>query len=433
MKNKNNIGDKSKLLIYAHYYYPDVASTGQIIQELSEGMKDFFDITVICTIPSYTGIISEEYSKKKYYTEDINGIQVIRVKVPAFNKEKKVSRVVNILTYFFCAIKATGKVNNVDYVYSISQPPILGGLLGVWGKWRKGAKFLYNIQDFNPEQITATGYSKSKFILKILLALDVFCCKQANKVIVVGRDMVFTLKRRFRDKKMPSYVYINNWINETEIYPLKQLDQGVISFRETHKLIGKYVVMYSGNIGLYYDLENILKALYQLLSSQKNKILVTPDGKEVVFVFIGEGSIRNRMVEYVENCHMKNVMFLPYQKKSELVYSLNAADVHWCVSAAGIKGVSVPSKIYGILSCGKPVLGVMEQDSEARLLIEETNCGLVCDPGDYESIKKNVLWFLEHSSLPEVQKMGERGRDYLLKFLTMDKAINRYAEEIKSC
>ena len=42
---------KKKLLIYAHYYVPDVASTGQILQELAEGLLDTFDVTVICVVP----------------------------------------------------------------------------------------------------------------------------------------------------------------------------------------------------------------------------------------------------------------------------------------------------------------------------------------------------------------------------------------------
>ncbi len=52
---------KKKMLIYAHYYAPDVASTGQLLQDMAEGMADEFDVTVICTVPSYTGKISPEY------------------------------------------------------------------------------------------------------------------------------------------------------------------------------------------------------------------------------------------------------------------------------------------------------------------------------------------------------------------------------------
>ena len=122
---------KKKLLIYAHYYVPDVASTGQILHELAKGMMDQFNITVICVVPSYLGTIENRYKIYHYFKENIDGINVVRIRVPEFNKTNKFSRINNILSYFWGAIKATFKVGNMDYIFSISQPPILGGLLGV--------------------------------------------------------------------------------------------------------------------------------------------------------------------------------------------------------------------------------------------------------------------------------------------------------------
>ena len=157
---------KKRLLMYAHYYHPDVASTGQILKELAEGMLDEFEITVICVVPSYTGVISPEYKEKNYYFEELNGVKIVRVRVPEFSKANKISRIKNIVTYFMKSILATFKVGKQDYIFSISQPPILGGLLGGCGKWIKKAKYIYNIQDFNPEQTIAVNYSKNKTILK---------------------------------------------------------------------------------------------------------------------------------------------------------------------------------------------------------------------------------------------------------------------------
>ncbi len=77
---------KKKLLIYAHYYIPDTASTGQILRELAEGMLDKFDITVICVVPSYLGTIEDKYKTQKHYEEEINGVKVLRIRVPEFSK-----------------------------------------------------------------------------------------------------------------------------------------------------------------------------------------------------------------------------------------------------------------------------------------------------------------------------------------------------------
>lgn len=419
------MAEKKKLLIYAHYYIPDAASTGQILRELAEGMLDQFDITVICVVPSYLGTIEDKYKTQRYYQESINGIKVLRIRVPEFSKTNKMSRIKNILGYFFGAMLATFKVGKQDYVFSISQPPILGGLLGVWGKWMKRAKFIYNIQDFNPEQVLAVGYSKNRLITDLMMWFDKFSCKRSDLVITVGRDLIDTLNNRFKGKKVPKSVLINNWIDEKEIYPLKPDNEKVEAFKKKYGIDGKFIIMYSGNIGLYYDLENLLKVVKNFKPGTK-----TVDGREVVFAFVGAGSVLDKLILYKEKHNMDNVVFIPYQDKADLIYSLNAGDVHWCVNAKGIKGVSCPSKYYGLAAAGKAVLGVLEEGSEIRCLIEETQGGLCCEPGDYKQVEKNIQWFIDHADGAEIAEMGMRGHDYLIANLTREKSVKKYAEEI---
>ena len=416
---------KKKLLIYAHYYVPDTASTGQILRELAEGMLDKFDITIICVVPSYLGTIEDKYKKKKYYKENINGVKVLRIRVPEFSKANKKSRIKNIISYFFGAMSATFKVGKQDYVFSISQPPILGGLLGVWGKWVKRAKYIYNIQDFNPEQTLAVGYTKNKLITNAMMWFDKFSCKRSNLIITVGRDLVETVQNRFKGKKVPKTAMINNWIDEKEIYPLDQNHPKVVAFKEKYGLNDKFVIMYSGNIGLYYDLEELIKVIRKFKPGTK-----TADGREVVFAFVGAGSVLDKLVAYVEKHHMDNVVFIPYQDKADLIYSLNAGDVHWCVNAKGIKGVSCPSKAYGIMAAGKSIIGVLEDGTEVRGLIEECNCGKCCEPGDYAQVAKIIEWYIKNADKEEIKQMGMNGRGYLEKNLTREVSVRRYAEEI---
>lgn len=416
---------KKNLLIYAHYYIPDTASTGQILRELAEGMSDSFNITIICVVPSYLGTIKDKYKTQKYYEEEINGVKVLRIRVPEFSKTNKKSRIKNVVSYFMGAMGATFKVGKMDYVFSISQPPILGGLLGVWGKWVKHAKFIYNIQDFNPEQVLAVGYAKSRFITDVMMAFDKFSCKRSDLVITVGRDLVETVEKRFEDKKVPKTVMINNWIDENEIYPLPENNERVLAFKKKYGLDNKFVIMYSGNIGLYYNLENLIKVIEKFGTDNR-----TADGREVVFAFIGAGTVLDKLVSYVKEHNMDNVKFIPYQDKADLIYSLNAGDVHWCVNAKGIKGVSCPSKYYGLAAAGKPVIGVLESGSEVRCLIEDTHGGLCCEPGEYDQVEKNIRWFIDNAGSNEIKDMGIRSRDNLEKNLTRDVSVRKYAEEI---
>ena len=415
---------KKKLLIYAHYYAPDVASTGQILQDMAEGMNDEFDITVICTVPSYTGKISPKYKSEKIYKEKINGVKIIRVAVPEFTKNNKISRIKNLLAYYINARKVTRHFGNQDYVFTISQPPIMGGMLGVYGKNKLNAKLIYCIQDYNPEQIIATGYVKFRAVLKVAMWLDKRNCRKSDLVITVGRDLVETLKKRFEGKKIPKHAMINNWIDEKSIYPLSANDLGVIEFREKYGLADKFIIMYSGNIGLYYDLEGLIKVI------EKFKDIKTPDGRNVVFAFVGAGSVLDKLILYVREHKMGNTVFIPYQDKDKLIYSLNAADVHWCVNAKGIKGVSCPSKFYGIAGVGKPVLGVLEKGSEVEMLIDEIGCGRCSEPGDYENVGNNIRWFIENAGNDELAEMGKRGREYLVEHLTKDVSIRKYIDSI---
>lgn len=434
------VPSKPHLLIYAHYY--DLASTAQIIRDLAEGMLDTFRITVICVVPSYLGTVENKWKTQKYYHEDINGVDVLRVSVPEFTKTSKKSRIKNIVAYFLRAMKATGMVGKVDYVMSVSQPPILGGLLGVWGKWTlksrsgKRAKFVYQIQDFNPEQTIAVGYSKNKLILKAMKAADKFSCKRSDLVITVGRDLVETLNNRFSKGNAPKSVLINNWINEKDVYPLPPDHPKVVEFKKKYGLENKFVIGYSGNIGLYYDLENLIKVMKQFrkgytFTGVYEEGPKTESGREVVFVFIGAGSVLDKLVIYAKKHHFENMVFIPYQDKADLIYSLNAIDVHWCVNAKGIKGVSCPSKAYGIMAVGKPILGVLEEGTEVRGLIEECNCGRCVAPGDYVGVADMIRWFIDHGEENEVRNMGMRGRECLEEKLTKEKCIEKYVEAIK--
>lgn len=86
---------------------------------------------------------------------------------------------------------------------------------------------------------------------------------------------------------------------------------------------------------------------------------------------------------YSKKHQLENIEFIPYQDKTDIIYSLNTGAVHWCANAEGIKGVSCPSKVYGIMAEGKAIVGVLESGTEVRGLSEECNCGRCCESGDY--------------------------------------------------
>lgn len=410
---------KKKLLMYTNYFYPEVATTGQILTELAEGLAATFDITVICEIPSYAQEIEPHYKTKKYYFEEYQGIRVIRVRVPEVDKSSKLSRIKYILSYFFNCIGATRKAGKFDLVFTVTQPPILGGILGVIGKSLTGGKLVYQIMDFNPEQTMAVNYTKNKFILSAMMWWDKWSCRKSDVVITLGRDMQETLERRFAGKKVPNNLVINNWIDESKIYPLAASHEQVQAFRRRYGLEDKFVIMTSGNLGLYYDFENILKIMGKFKSH--------PD---ICFAFVGDGGVKPRLMAYAEQHELKNVVFIPFQKKEELIYSLNAADVHIVTNAKGIKGVSVPSKIYGIMAVNKPIWGILEKGSEAWRLVEESHCGILVPAGDYEAIETSLQTIIRQKQ--SFVDQYSTGRSFLLQHLTKEQSIAAYRTALES-
>ena len=138
------------------------------------------------------------------------------------------------------------------------------------------------------------------------------------------------------------------------------------------------------------------------------------------------------MEKYKRDNNLDNIVFIPYQAKEDLVYSLNAADVHFVVNAKGIKGVSVPSKIYGVMAAAKPVLGILEEGTEARMIIEESGCGKVADPGDYNAITETIQYYIDNKDSLELVDMGNAGRSYLEAHLTKGTSLDKYAEVLST-
>ncbi|MCH4827358.1 glycosyltransferase family 4 protein [Planococcus halocryophilus] len=409
---------KRKITFVINYFYPDLAATSQLMTELTKYLQYDFTITVIAAQPGYAG---ENHDSKKLFEEAyVENIKVVRIKLPEVNKNSKISRIKYISSYFLLANLALLKEKGTDVIFTISQPPVLGGLIGTIGKLLKRSRHIYSIHDFNPEQAQAVAYTNNQTVFKIAKAIDKLNCSYADQVLVVGEDMAETLRGRFEGGKVPKHTVISNWTDEDAIVPLEKNEPEIREFLEMHGLQDKFIVMYSGNLGLYYDLENLIQVSKEFVGQ--------PD---IVFLFIGEGAVKQRIQTYALENKLENVKFLPYQPKEFLKYSLNAADVHLVVNQKGIKGVSVPSKIYGVMAAGKPVLGVLEQGSEVQRLIFESGAGLVIEPQNYQGVV-HAINYLRSLDGDELKAMGLKGRSYLEKNLTRDTSINKYRDVLQT-
>jgi glycosyltransferase involved in cell wall biosynthesis len=138
-------------------------------------------------------------------------------------------------------------------------------------------------------------------------------------------------------------------------------------FRDEHGLDDKFVVMYSGNLGLAHPFEAILDAAER----------VQPALPHVVFLFVGGGPRLTWVQEQVQRRHLQNVRFLPFQPRERLAQSLAAADLHLASMRHELCGLVVPSKVYGVLAAGRPCVFLGPEESEAAQFILQHGCGSV--------------------------------------------------------
>ncbi len=274
-----------------------------------------------------------------------------------------------------------------DGIVAETDPPLLGALAAVL-KRRCGCRLIYNVRDLYPDIAEVTGGVRSPFLLDLLRRGNDYAYERADLIVTLGHDMA----QRIVDKGVPrdKVVVVPDWVDCGRIHPL---DNNPLrrSFGD------KFVVMYSGNIGLSQQLEVVLEAADRLRDDQR-----------IMFAMIGEGARRKWLQERAIAMGLTNVPFRPYQPLEKLAESLGAADLHLIPLAAGAAGCLVPSKIYGILAAGRPFIAMMEETAEVARIARDNAVGFVVQPGDTAALIGAIR---EAVDAPEgLKQMGSRAR-----------------------
>jgi glycosyltransferase involved in cell wall biosynthesis len=149
--------------------------------------------------------------------------------------------------------------------------------------------------------------------------------------------------------------------------------------RRAWGLTHKFVVAYSGNLGRAHEYETMLGAAIMLANEPRVRFLV-----------IGDGHHARALRTAAETAGLANIDFQPYQPSELLSQSLNAGDAHWISLRAELEGLIVPSKIYGVLAAGRPIIAVTAADGETARLVAAQGCGLHVEPGDAEGFASAV-------------------------------------------
>jgi glycosyltransferase involved in cell wall biosynthesis len=125
-------------------------------------------------------------------------------------------------------------------------------------------------------------------------------------------------------------------------------------------------------------------------------------------VVVGGGTKRAEMETFVREHDIRNAVLKPYQPRERLGELLGLADVHLVTIAEGFGGLLVPSKFYGVLAAGRPVIYVGPRDSEVAEVILSEGCGHVVAQGDASGLVQAIDGLRSDPSL--AREMGQRAR-----------------------
>jgi glycosyltransferase involved in cell wall biosynthesis len=250
-------------------------------------------------------------------------------------------------------------------VLVITNPPTLPFIACIACKLL-GAKLILRIEDLYPEVLVAAGILKENaMFVKVLNAIHFQLYKRADRIIVLGREMLKRVRTKIGEG-VAHTALITHWADVDEITPLPRESNALL---HSLGLMDKFVIQYSGNMGRTHDLESIIECA---------KILEPESG--IHFLFIGSGAKEFWLRKTVGELGLKNVTILPPHPRADLIVSLNACDLAVISFVHGMAGVSVPSRMYNIMSAGKPILAVSDRKSELARVVSEENIGWVVNP-----------------------------------------------------
>lgn len=393
--------------IVSELFYPEEVSTGYVMTRIAEKINETESVGVICGPSGYQA----RAFKAKYDLSE--KILLKRVNTPRFNKNNILTR---ILGFFLLttgiAFKIIMNVKRGDKLILVTNPPTLLPV-AAFLKMLKGFGFLIIVHDVFPENAVAGEMiSKKSILYKFFLAVFNRSYSIADRLIVVGGDMEELFRAKVGNKKPISI--ITNWADHTDVYPIHCFTAAQNYKEET---TDKIIIQFAGNIGRVQGLELFFQELINVKNSHFRLVL------------IGDGAQKNNLVKIVKSSRLQNVQFIASRPRSEQNEFLNACHIGLVTLSPGMFGLGVPSKVYNILSAGKPIIYIGDNNSEISRYIKNYNVGWAFS-WDKISEVKDFFENIGDQILPEVIEKGKNARLLVEKEFTREKILDRYKDEI---
>jgi colanic acid biosynthesis glycosyl transferase WcaI len=380
-------------------------------------VEDGHDVTVLTGIPNHpTGIVPLEYRRKfrRLVTHDnYHGVNVVRTWLLPFPNRKTYERMLNYSS--FCISSATTGIflDKPDLVIATS-PQLLVGLSGWWLARYNGVPFVFEVRDLWPESLVAVGMGSHRSPLHRSLAkIAGFLYRSCDRLVVVTPAFKEYLIERWRIPEDKIFV-VQNGV-ETSLF--SRLTPN-LSIRRELGAEEKFVVSYIGTMGTAHGLETLLEAAARLRES----------APEVLFLFVGEGAEKARIVSLARSRGLSNVRFVNQQPREKVPAYITASDA--CVvllKRTELFKTVLPTKMLEFMSCARPViLGV---DGHARNVMERANAGIFITPEDPAALAKAVMRLAANPALRE--SLGRNGRQHILHYFSRQDTAKMYLDVLQ--
>jgi glycosyltransferase involved in cell wall biosynthesis len=402
--------NKKTVFIITQFYPPDYAPTGQLIQELINSLDHKEN-----HIQIFTGQPSYAYTKPlSAKFEEVDGVYIRRSNsTKLWGNRIRGKSISGILFCLRVLIYGIRNLDKDDSLILTTAPPFLS-IVGYIFNYLRGVSYFCIIYDLYPDVAVKLGaISKNNLLVKIWDFLNQKIWDNSKKIIVLSNSMkrqVLTKHPKLTDK----ISVIHNWADPNWI---KVIDKSENWFAQKYQLVDKFTVLYSGNMGRCHDMETIMQAVYRL----KEEL--------IQFVFIGGGVGSQYCSNLAKKWNLKNCLFLPYQDKKNIPYSLTACDLSLVSIKDGFEGVIAPSKFYSALASGRPIAAICQKSSYLSQIIEQSRCGEVFENGDSDGLSEFIQ---KLSTNPELAKsMGQSGRAHLEQNYTPEIIAQQYSRVLE--
>lgn len=326
---------------------------------------------VLCAQPSYN-----QRGVKAPSADAHNGVLIKRCWSTTCDPKEIWGRLLNfVTTSLSIGWRSLFSIQRGDRVLVVTNPPLLPFLVRFVCAL-KGAKFVLLVHDVYPDVFVPLGLlTTSHPLYRMISWVNGRLYASANAVVTLGRDMARLVDIKSEGRAKVSI--IPNWGDVDVIFPTEKSENTLL---KEMGIADKFIVHYSGNHGRTHDLLSLIEAAHLLR-----------EDTQVHFLFIGEGGGKAAAVERAEALELPNVTFRTFVDRSELNTSLNASDVSVVAFKPGMAGISVPSRIYNLMAAGKPIIAVVDEDSEVATVVREAKLGCVVGPGDFSALANVIL------------------------------------------